>query len=253
MGFLNRWGYVSCALLSKGNLLGQSGVLYLFWNQSVVDLDGGTGYNLDRQAVQTDPSCGSIIPERSIEAYQMATGASPCLCGRWRISCAASWERASYRSQEDSKMLPSSGCWMSWTQRGAEVCWPFPLPNAFSMCHLGPSTLTALPWFHFGPFLKTKQNKQTKQTEKTPRVLFFPVNCSKESNGKQGKDYSQSSRYCFLYKCYWITRSLCVYVFLSVKKLHKCHNSENLSKYVSFLGKMGLAGSIATDVHSFKT
>lgn len=136
--------------------------------------------------------CITSLKEAS-RLTQMATDASSCLsCGRWRISCAASWGKSFFQIQR--RFLDGFQQWQlhflnsTWDCRRLVT----PLPNCFwSLCHLG-------------PFLKTNKT----DIEKIPRVLFFlathhDVYCFKKSMKKRGKVYSQSG-YCSLYKCYWI-------------------------------------------------
>ena len=83
--------------------------------------------------------------------------------------------------------------------------------------------------------------------EKIPRVL------PQEVKWKLGKDYSHKSGYCSLYKCYRITCSFFVCQPPQPPPPRKWYFSESLSKYASFIGKMGFVDSIATEVHSFQT
>lgn len=145
-GIFSRWGHVSRSLL-EAKLWGPSGDFYLGgvwragWQPTVL------------ATVLTRQSCSSCdIPERSIEPYQMAPGASPQLrSGRQRRSCATTWAPRT-TPRHSLPRLPAS-----WSQLAAEVHWWFPLPVTFGLMLLGASKLTSLQRFLLGSFLKTKQ------------------------------------------------------------------------------------------------
>lgn len=161
---------------------------------------------------------------------QMATDVSSFLsCGRWRISCAASWGRAPYRSKEDSSMVPNSGSCISWTQLGIAGRWWLHCQLLFELM---PS----------GAILKNKQNRHRKDTQSA--ALSCNTSWSvllQEVNEKQGKCLFTKW---VLFFVQMLLNNVVANVFSffpkGQKNSWKCRNSESLSKYASFLGKNGL-------------